>query len=299
MLAVVDIGGTKIRIGLYDRKTKIVNDIKDIRTPRDMPLWRAVIENVPRDVEAITIATMGPLKIREGKIVNNPHLPSKEQELARPIIEKLRVPVYVANDAVAGAWAEYKSLNCENLVYVAFGTGVGVGVVVDGNLLIGKDGNAHEFGHVTVDMDSELECGCGGKGHVEAFLGGSNIPKFSKAIGLEVKDASEFFQKLRHQDRLLKAFERVLLTFLSSVSNAYDPECLVFGGGVFNKNIDIFMDIASKLNSWEGLVVEPPRVLASRYGDLAPLYGAAMLALDKPDTWFRKLEYLRKHITSH
>jgi glucokinase len=68
----------------------------------------------------------------------------------------------------------------ENLAYVTLSTGLGGGAIVDGHLLIGKDGNAVEVGHITIDPGSSLICGCGSPGHWEAYSSGSNIPNFVK-----------------------------------------------------------------------------------------------------------------------
>lgn len=294
MLVAIDLGGTKTFVGTYeDDKLK---EVRRLATPRDIPLWKFILDNIIeyKDVEAISIATMGPLILNEGKIVNNPHMPNKNQDLAIPLIKSLEKPVYVINDAVAGAWAEYKAYGCQDLVYIAFGTGIGVGIVVDGHLLLGKDGNAHEFGHVTLDLNSELACGCGGKGHVEALLGGSNLPKFAQVYGINVKGAAEFFEKIYSgEEKLYKAFEEALLAFTSSVSNAYDPECLVLGGGVFNKHKDLYMKVLAKLANYKGLIVRVPKVKASKYGELSALYGAAFLGVDKPKHWLSKLTYLK------
>ena len=292
MLVAIDLGGTKTFIGAYESGK--FKEVKKVMTPKDVPLWRFILNNLRNDFEAVSIATMGPLVLSEGKILNNPHLPEKDQDLALPLIKSLKRPVYVINDAVAGAWAEYKAQGCQNLVYIAFGTGIGVGVVVDGHLLLGKDGNAHEFGHVTLDMSSELSCGCGGKGHVEALLGGNNLPKFAKAHGINVKGAAEFFEKIyAGEERLYRAFEDTLLAFVSSVANAYDPECLVFGGGIFVKHKDLYMKVLAKLPNYKGLVVRAPKVKVSKYGELSALYGAAFLAVDKPEHWLSKLTYLK------
>ncbi|UXD21641.1 glucokinase [Ignicoccus pacificus DSM 13166] len=291
MRAVLDIGGTKTAIGIYHGELELLKVIPTPKDPKD--LISVLIKELKKmNANEISIATMGPLKISEGMIVNNPHLNEKNFELARPLMMELGVPVYMVNDCVAGAWAEAKARKSENLVYIGFGTGIGIGAVVDGVLLMGKEGNAHEFGHVTLSWNMEIPCGCGGGGHVESFLGGSNLPKFAKALGYEVSSAKEFFELMKKEKALRDAFERALLSFISSVSNAYDPEVIALSGGVYYKNKELFDEILEKLPEWKGLVVEAPRVEEAKYNDLAPLYGAAFLAEDKPPNWFRKLKYL-------
>ncbi len=296
MLLAIDIGGTKTFMGIFDTELK---SLKKLRTPKDLPLWKFILGNIDSDVDTISIATMGPLVISEGKIINNPHLPTKNQELARPLMEVLGRPVYIINDASAGAWAEYKAYGCQDLVYVAFGTGIGVGVIVDGHLLLGKDGNAHEFGHVTLDLNSSLICGCGGKGHAEALLGGNNLPKLAASNGIEVDSSAKFFEEIYAGNKTLySVFRDALLSFISSLSNAYDPECIVLGGGVFEKHKELYMNILRHLNRYEGIVVRVPKIKPAKFGELSALYGAAFLAVDKPKHWISKLTYLKTNSLS-
>jgi len=294
LIGAADIGGTKIVIASFSGVRIVPNTLKTIETPKDPKKMIEVLgeELKALEPEEISIATMGPMKLSKGMIINNPHLEIKNFELGRPLLQRLGVPVYMINDCVAGAWAEARVRGEENLVYVGFGTGVGVGAIVDGHLLLGKDGNAHEFGHVTLSWSSELPCGCGGKGHVESFLGGSNIPNFLKLLGISVSSTSEAFEIFKRNEVAFNTFKNVLLSFLSSVVNAYDPEVLVLGGGVYFKNVEIFERVLKDFPRWRDLIAEPPRAEPARFNDLAPLYGAAYLALDKPEGWIRKLRYL-------
>ncbi len=290
MLIVVDVGGTKTAIAEYSSDLK---KLKVIRTPRNGELLSKLEEEISRlNPSEVSIATMGPISLSEGKIFNNPHI-KEELPIGSYLTEKLGVPVYIVNDCSAGAWAEARVRNEENLVYVGFGTGVGVGAVVDGNLLLGKDGNAHEFGHVKVDLSGKLPCGCGGRGHVESYLGGDNLPSFAKLLGYEVDHGSSFFALLRSNERAFAEFKNVLRAFLTSLANAYDPEVIVLGGGVYFKNIDVFEKALKGFEKDKDLIVRAPRIESARFNDEAPLYGAAFLAIDKPEKWMRKMGYLK------
>ncbi len=73
---------------------------------------------------------------------------------------------------MAAVWGEYLfgiGKGADNLIYMTFSTGIGAGIIVDGHLLVGKDGNAHEIGHLVIDINSGIQCGCGGYGHWEAL----------------------------------------------------------------------------------------------------------------------------------
>ncbi len=289
MIAVADVGGTKIRYGTYEGgRLKVLGEV---RTPKDEPIWKKLYELFKGlEADTVSLATMGPLKLSEGKIVSNPHSEIKEQELAGPLMRSLKKEVIMVNDAVAGAYAEFRNRNVENLVYVAFGTGVGVGAVVDGKLLLGREGNAHEMGHAVLALGSGLKCGCGKEGHAEALLGGSNLPKFFKRLGFDVTSAKEAFELMRRNERAFELFSNALNSFLASLVVAYDPEILVLGGGVYFKNADVFSRALEGLPSY--LLWEPPSVEPALFGELSPLYGAGLLGEERPDWLMRKLRYV-------
>jgi len=291
LLIAVDVGGTKVAIASYENTLTL---LKVLRTPKEPSELLDLLEMELSELEPseVSIATMGPIDMKRGVIFNNPHLKVPDFGLGKELTERLGVPVYMVNDCSAGAWAEAKVRDEENLVYVGFGTGVGVGVVVDGHLLLGKDGNAHEFGHVKIALEEDLPCGCGGTGHVESFLGGSNLRNFAESLGFRVKGGAEFFKLVKENATVFNKFKKVLRAFLASLANAYDPETIVLGGGVYFKNKEVFEKALEGFEKDKDIIVRPPRVEPSIYDDLSPLYGAALLAKDKPSYWIEKLVYL-------
>jgi glucokinase len=307
----VDIGATKTRIALCD-KGKII-DKQVYSTPREggelvvaefiikavMSKWSSEFEHV----KSIGVATIGPLNIKEGRVVNTPNLPVRSFELLRPLARGFKRPVLVANDAVAAVWGEVHygdAKGYKNAVYITLSTGVGCGVVVDGNLLIGKMGNAHEAGHIVVDFDSDLECSCGGRGHWESYAGGANLPQVARYLaekynvsselaktlrgGIPV-DAKAIFEYYRRSDPLSKLvvdlYIKATAAGLASVINTYDPEIVIIGGGVFLNNVDILLEpLISMVRA--NIVTEMPIIKPTRLGDNVGLYGALALATNPP-----------------
>ncbi len=261
--------------------------------------WRDKIE----DIMAIGIASIGPLDIKEGRVISPANLPLKGFELLKPLVKALKKPVLVANDAVAAAWGEAhygdgKGFN--NLVYITLSTGVGCGAIVDGNLLLGKMGNAHEAGHIVVDFNSDLKCGCGGRGHWEAYAGGANLPRVAKYLaekydvrsdlanlvrsGREI-DAKIIFDYYRRGDllaeRVVDLYIKATAAGLASIINTYDPEILIIGGSVFLNNIDVlFEPIVSSIK--ENIITAMPIIKPTRLGDDVGLYGALALVVYPP-----------------
>lgn len=311
MYIVVDIGASKIRIGLATFE-KVVEKIV-LQTPRvgdEYTIANLIIDKIVEKygsyidrVRAISIATIGPLDIRKGAVVNTTNLPIKNFELLEPIKSFFKKPVYVVNDAVASVYGEKQFgslLDYSNIVYITMSTGIGGGVIVDNHLLIGKMGNAHEVGHIVVKYDDGLPCGCGGRGHWESYAGGANIPKLAQYLASKTKYSSEayfkaiknelsppdLFQYYRFGDYFAKSVVdeiiRVSIAGLATVTNLYDPEIIVIGGPVFLNNIDIlYKPLVDGLN--EEVVTEKPVVKPSVLRDDAGLYGALAVAINPPE----------------
>ncbi|MGC9012093.1 ROK family protein [Thermogladius sp.] len=309
----VDVGATWTRLAVAVDEVFVKKVV--VRTPREGGRL-AVAEEIARTfekefkeyrekVEAVGIGTIGPLDMRRGVVVNTPNLPLGTFELKRPLEDFFDRPVYVVNDAVAGVLAEKyygDGVGYNNLVYVTISTGVGGGVIVDGRVILGKDGNAHEIGHIVVNYDSGLRCGCGGYGHWEAYAGGANIPRLAKyvaernpsvvkvsVIGEKAASGSleprEVFEAARRGDPLgrliVDEIVKASAAGLASVINAYDPEYVSIGGSVFLHNTDLLYQPVVEIVK-KNIVVRPPVIAPTKLGDDVVLYGALALAVYRP-----------------
>src|SRR4030067_557708 len=104
----------------------------------------------------------------KGMLITPPNLPFDVISLTDPLKRELKVPVSLINDCAGAALGETTfgaAKGVENFVYITISTGIGGGAIVNGTLLLGKDGNGHEVGHFVIDYDGRLTCGCGKKGH--------------------------------------------------------------------------------------------------------------------------------------
>jgi glucokinase len=309
----IDLGATKTRIALCDKNGIIEKTV--YYTPRQgneytiaesihskiVSMWGNKVDKI----KALGIATIGPLDIKEGRVVRPANVPIRSFELLKPLVKTLKKPVYVVNDCVAAAWGEKyygDAVNYENFIYLTLSTGVGAGVVVDGNLLIGKMGNAHEVGHIVVDFTSDLQCGCGGRGHWEVFAGGANVNKVlrylveknslnayselkEKVLSGEQIDARKLFEYYRNGDPLAKKAVDIYIEAtaagIASIINVYDPELITIGGSVFLNNVDILYEpIVSRVKT--NTITQPPIIKPTRLGDDVGLYGALAIAVHTP-----------------
>jgi glucokinase len=180
----IDVGGTNIKIGLFDSELKLISKTS-ITTNADMGP-DIVINNMARTVEeliskaglaledivAVGIGTPGPAKYSEGIIIRSTNMPKfKNVPICKMLNDKLGAPVVFDNDANVACWGEYTvgaGKGVKDIVFFTLGTGIGGGIVSDGELVHGCDENGAELGHMIIYPDGR-RCNCGQKGCVEAY----------------------------------------------------------------------------------------------------------------------------------
>ena len=312
----VDIGATRLRVGYFSRDGHLLFRA-EARTPVEGGrgvVARKVMElieslAVEGDFTSIGVGTIGPLDIYAGRVIGTPNAGIKSFDIKTPLEERFGTPVYVVNDATAAAWGEFKGgagAGKLNVVYVTLSTGVGVGAVVDGNLLIGKSGNAVEAGHIVINYKGVM-CGCGGVGHWEGYSGGAAIPRLARVIASEEGWESETAKKAVRGEvntpeifrlwrlgepfavRVVNEVIEATAAGLASVINIFDPEVVAVGGSVALKNKDFLQKVIETVPKY--LLLDAPPIVEASFGDDAVLYGAAWLAIDPPPTLLKY--YLR------
>ena len=313
----IDLGATYLRLAIATCDGRIVFKVKEkvVRRGNEYTVANQIIgiyEKIREKlgkigIGKIAIGSIGPLDMREGIILNPPNLPYGKILLKKPLEEYFKVEVIVLNDAVSAAWGEKHfglGRNVENLAYITLSTGIGVGALVNGKLLLGKDGNAHEMGHAVVNYDSPFKCGCGKIGHWEAYASGRNIPRFAKYLAqtkfkellnesmlrnkivnnsLEAKDV---FEAAKKKDSLaLKIIDelgKVNASGFANVINAYDPELITVGGAMaLNNPKELIIDpILKYLDMY--VVNRIPKIEITKLGDDIVLYGAVAATINPP-----------------
>jgi glucokinase len=180
----IDVGGTNIKIGLFDSELKLISKTS-ITTNADMGpdivignMASTVKELISKaglslkDIVAVGIGTPGPAKYSEGIIIRSTNMPKfKNVPISKMLNEKLGAPVVFDNDANVACWGEYTmgaGKGVKDVVFFTLGTGIGGGIVSDGELVHGCDENGAELGHMIIHPDGR-KCNCGQKGCVEAY----------------------------------------------------------------------------------------------------------------------------------
>ena len=257
----VDVGGTKVAAGVVDEEGKVLVSTRR-PTPSESPdhveeTIAALITELRReyDVEAVGIGAAGFVDAERSTVLFAPNLVWRGEPLRDDIAARVGLPVVVENDANAAAWAEYRfgaGRDASDLVCVTVGTGIGGGIVLDGQLYRGRFGIGAEFGHKRVVPDGR-RCGCGQRGCWEQYCSGRALlheareiadvqPEYGARLlargGGEPEgiEAFEVTQAAREGDPAAVAcFEEVgrwLGQGLADLAAVLDPSLFVVGGGV-------------------------------------------------------------------
>lgn len=246
-----------------------------------------------RDVTAIGVASAGPLDLGRGWVVHSPNMAFPVVEITGPLRERFGLPVVLINDARAGVLGERwagAARGSDNVVYITLSTGIGGGAVVNGRLLLGMTGNAGEVGHITVDTRYNLVCGCGYRGHWEAYASAKNIPRFFAAwreeadpgpVAFDASSSQAIFAAAGEGDPVALAFMEALGEMnargISSVIVAYNPEVLVLDGPLARYHGDV---VIRHMEPCIDRFLALPRIAVSELDGRAPLLGAAVYALE-------------------
>ncbi len=311
----VDIGATWVRVAATDNsgnilvkdKQKIKADHKYDVSNQIAGIIRGLFEVKGMQMDAlhgVGIASAGPMDRSRGELIDPTNIPLKHVPLSQPLEEEFAVKVELINDGASAVLAERKfgaGRGLDNLAYITISTGIGGGAIVDGNLLFGKNGNAAEVGHFTIDQAGKLVCGCGRAGHWEAYCSGSNIPNFVRMkLGelegftgrSELTDLSdEALGNFTAEDlyKMAKSGDDLAIDFVeeigrlnaigfAAVTEAYDPELITVGGAVALNNPDMVIDPV-KRNIEDYTQNEIPDIKLTELKEEVVLYGAIATAL--------------------
>ncbi len=305
-----DIGGTHIRAALVDSRgqmtgrgaidTRSENGIDDasMRLANLLESARTTLPDGARIVGA-GVSTAGPIRPATGTYIHPPNLTGWHGKTMKPsLTESLGLPVWVGHDATLAALAETRfgdHIGAENLIYVTISTGVGGGIIANGEMVTGASGGAGEIGHISVRTGA-YRCNVGCDGCFEGNASGPAIARMARdmfqnegplarlADGNPANITSRMvFDAADEGDAIAQKVIDITIENigigLGGLLNTFDPEALVIGGGV----------VQGLRRHWDRLnasVVEHalPRydngvpLSATRLGDDISLLGAAQLA---------------------
>ena len=199
MFVGIDIGGTKCAV-LKGVGKNIVFKKAFPTTDRESTLNK-IFELVAMqgDFDAIGISCGGPLDEKTGVILCPPNLPDWiNVPIVKMLEERFNKPAYLLNDANACALAEWRygaGAGSQNMAFLTFGTGLGAGLVINGRLYSGTNGNAGEVGHIRLAKKGEI--GFGKYGSFEGFCSGGGITRLAKIMAARCKKLPECIEKMK------------------------------------------------------------------------------------------------------
>ena len=244
---VIDVGGTSVKFYfLAGRENKIrikreISPTTSLSTPtRFINKLRAISQKIGK-VDGVVIGIPGEYDKHSGKLLTSPNIQRwKGFNLKKAVQENISEILFVENDVNLITMGEIEKgigKKLKNFILLAIGTGLGGGIVINGEVITGRGGGAGEIGHILIHPNGEL-CGCGRRGCLEAYASGSGIVKSYKRLGGEddAKTAEKIYEMAKEGNPLaiaaFKTMGRYLGWGIGNLINIFEPDGIVLTGGV-------------------------------------------------------------------
>ena len=308
----IDLGGTKILTAIVNKENgEVVSYIKK-KTKKDKgseKIIHKIIKSIKEvleasnikleDIDDIGIGAAGQVNRDEGIIINAPNLDCCDLNIRKILQDEFNKPILLGNDveiATIGEMFFGAGKNETDFVCIFVGTGIGSGIVQNGQIRYGSTGTAGEIGHIIVDIGGR-SCGCGGCGCLEAYasrlaiekriIGALKKGRKSDIENYIVEDkpikTSMIKKSLENKDELvtqiLTEASEYLASGLASIINFYNPSLIILGGGLMNA-IDYFYEHSTQIAKIKALPTPATNIKfeKAQLGDFSGVIGAALLA---------------------
>lgn len=246
----IDIGGSFVKVFWEDgRREK--HYIRDISNNKDAFLKKVREIAFEGNPEGVGVAVAGFTSL-EGVVYRSPNVPALDGVDMNEVLKGLKIKV--ANDVSAGAYGEwyYDYRDSKVLVFVAIGTGLGGGLVVEGKPFLGACGSALELGHHVVRAAGE-KCTCGRLGCWEAYCSSYGLERiYERLSGKKLKDF-EIINNAREGEgyalEAVREFRNYLILGLVNVLHLFNPDRIVLGGGLIDALRDILKGLEEELKT--------------------------------------------------
>lgn len=313
----LDIGGTKVLGVIFNENNEIIYRLKK-RTKENgddtANIEEVIIGTVKEmleeadlkksDINAISAAVPGVVDSATGIVLFTPNLPWRNYDLRTPIEEKFGAAFYIGNDVNCGVLGEYRygsAQGYKNVVGIFPGTGLGGGLIIDGELYTGTGFKAGEIGHMVLDPEGPL-CGCGQRGCFESFSSKKGMSAYimqqvSRGRESYLSDKiengvfrSKYLKKaLKMEDKVaVEAVDRAchyMAVATGSLINIFSPDLVVYGGGIMEACGELFLGkVLDEVDKYCMPSIRPTVELKlAGLGDDSVVYGAlALIADSKP-----------------
>ena len=307
----IDLGGTFIKGGIVDDQGVII--LRDKVPTQSEKGGSGVVANIvalcknlmnkanlsSSDLVGVGIGVPGMIDSEKGEVIYSNNLGWNNFSIASMVSECLSLPVKIANDANVAALGETK-FGCgsaySNSVMITLGTGVGSGIVIDGQLFEGNRSAGAEIGHTVIVADGE-QCTCGRRGCLEAYASASALIRDTKRVmekhpqsklweassldAVTGKTAFDYYDKDEYAKAVVDHYIEKLGTGIVNVANAMRPEIIILGGGVCSEGERLINPLQQILNQnvFAGDKGPAVKILTAKLENDAGLLGAAALLM--------------------
>ena len=305
----IDVGGTTVKMGLFTTEGELLDKweiptrkedggayiLNDVAASVEAKLAEKNIAK--EDVAGAGIGVPGPT-LDTGYVSICVNLGWKDKNPANELSELLSIPVKAGNDANVAALGEMWKGGGEgylDVVLLTLGTGVGGGIIINGEIAPSHRGVGGELGHITVNPDEEATCNCGNHGCLEQYASATGVVRIAKKLlaaskeesslrTLETVTAKDVFDAAKTGDHLAVEAVEVLGKYLglvvANVALTVDPDVFVIGGGV-SKAGQVLIDVITKYYHKFAKIIgdNKAKVVLAKLGNDAGIYGDARMVL--------------------
>lgn len=305
----VDLGGTTVKIAYFDESGKMLDkwEIPTVTADGGKQILPDIAASIrayreekgiaDADLLGLGIGVPGPVDSK-GVINKCINLGWGVFNIHEELSALTGLKVIAGNDANVAAMGEFwkgGGQGCENMVFVTLGTGVGGGIIIDSRLLYGAHGSGAEIGHMVLNRNETVVCGCGKRGCVEQYCSATGIVRLANLRLAASNDASclrnlaavtckDIFDAGKAGDavatEILNQYYDYMGEFLGSLCSVVDPEIVVLGGGVSKAGDVLLTGVEPYFKKYVFHAASAVKFALASLGNDAGAYGAFKLAVD-------------------
>ncbi len=306
----VDIGGTTVKLGLFDRQGQVLEKweiptVKEDQGSHILPDIAAAVKDrmasrglTKDEILGVGVGAPGPVDT-EGTVYKAVNLGWDVFNIPQVLQAQLDLPVKAANDANVAAFGEMwqgGGKGHANIVAVTLGTGVGGGIIVNGSILTGATGAGGEIGHIHIEDNEPDPCGCQNHGCLEQYASATGVVRLARRRLAQdqepsiLRSRSELSAKavwdaVKAEDRvavqIAEQFGEYLGKGLAAVAAVVNPEVFVIGGGVSKAGEILFDYIRPAYEKYVFHGCRNARFALATLGNDAGIFGAAGLIINE------------------
>ena len=298
-VGIVYFSATSVSIAVANLKGEILNSqtnkisIEDGPTkilPESIAQIKEMFKSIPKAKRlGIVVGVPGPVSHTLGKVVSPPIMRGWDGiNFQKQFTDALGIPAYLENDANLLAFAEHRLVypNIENMLLIKVATGIGSGMILNGQLHRGNSGSAGDIGHVQLDALKGLPCRCGHTDCVESFASGWALTEKLIVLGYKVKDTSDIADLCRKGDtkilRLVTEASSYIGHAVADAVNLLNPSKVVIVGRLVEATDLVLATVKEVVYQRAGaLATKNLEIVGSELGDDLALLGSAQLGLDR------------------